>query len=224
MNIAFRRGTAEQPLTWFMFCYRGSRFAYDSKWEPRKPSRRDSVGRTLDLWKAEEKDQVSSCSFSDRPDLWFLRSTDGRTEWHAKLGPGRTDELEDTFLTELRRTILKQRKNGEDVPVTTLRAVTFGARGSWILYGKTEFFWKDCGIPQKLVEALKKGKKHKWVINVGLLVCPTDNLANSFRKSCSTHIIAKSMSWYMTMVLFIAASTRSFSAHSRRYWTSGVKV
>jgi hypothetical protein len=145
MNIAFRRGTAKQPLTWFMFCYRGSRFAYDSKWEPRKPSRKDSIGRMLDLWKNEEKDQVSSCSFGDNPDLWFLRSTDGRTEWHATLGPGCTDELHDIFLTELRRTILKQRKNGEEVPVTTLRAVTFGERGSWILYGKTELFWKDCG-------------------------------------------------------------------------------
>jgi hypothetical protein len=224
MNIAFRRGTAKQPLTWFMFCYRGSRFAYDSKWEPRKPSRKDSIGRMLDLWKNEEKDQVSSCSFGDNPDLWFLRSTDGRTEWHATLGPGCTDELHDIFLTELRRTILKQRKNGEEVPVTTLRAVTFGERGSWILYGKTEFFWKDCGMPKKLVEALQKGKKHGWVINVGLVVYSSDNPVNSFRKSCSTHIIAKSTSWYMTMVVFIAASTTTFLTHSGRYWMSGVKV
>ena len=170
MNIAFRREPPGHPLTWFMFCYRGTRFAYDSKWEPRKPSRKETIGETLDVWKSEEKDQVSSCSFSANKDLWFLRSTDGRTEWHADLGPSRTTELTNRFLTELRRTIVKKRKNGEIVPVTTLRAVTFGWRGSWVLYGKEEFFWKDDGLPQALIEALKKGKRSMWVINVSILL------------------------------------------------------
>jgi hypothetical protein len=171
MNLAFR----PKSETWFIFFY-GRRTAYDAKWLPKKPN--DSVGEILDVLREEAKDQVSSCAFGEDHETWFMRSTDPLTEWYPQLGTKVPPKLSVTFHKAIQDVETKERVNGEKVGHTKLRAVTFGHRGAWILYGKDGFDWSKEGLPQALVQALELGKRkrvekaideHKdsWTINVG---------------------------------------------------------
>jgi hypothetical protein len=148
MNVAFR-----DSETWFIFCYRGSRFAYDSKWFPRKPvdTAKDLLARQFDILRRDERDQISSCAFGDRPSCFFLRSTDIMNHWHPKFG---------YVPLELQSAI-----QDEDFRLQP-RAVTFGWKQSWILYGTNSFTWSQKYLPTSLVRALEKGKENRWVINV----------------------------------------------------------
>ena len=148
MNVAIR-----DPATWFMFCYRGQRFAYDSKWFPQKPSdSSDPVGIQLSILKEEERDQVSHCAFGESNDCYFLRSTDILYKWHPKFSNNVPMHLLSAYQDEAFR--------------RHPRAVTFGKNQTWILYGKDTFEWSKRGLPKSLQAALQKGKKRKWVINV----------------------------------------------------------
>jgi hypothetical protein len=165
MNIAFRRRTS----TWVIYCYRGpGRYAYDSKWRPRKPDPREKLGATLDQWKEHECDQVSYCAFGDHPDKWFMRSTNGDTKWYSRLGPGASTDLEWNYVQLSERLVNKTCKNGEVFTASTVRAATFGPGDTWILYSQKHFTWSKKGLPSSLVKALKEGHDSKWIINVRL--------------------------------------------------------
>lgn len=224
MNLAFRPGTD----TWFIFCYR-TRFAYDAKWEPRKPSRSDSIGETLDVWRTEAKDQVSSCAFGETKDIWFMRSTDTATEWHPEPGPSVPRKALIEFHKALKRQDVKKKRNGEEVQFTKLRAVTFGPNKTWILYSKDTFQWSEHGLPETLIQALTLGQMNKWIINVSeLSTCASNSVFvtkdYTNRKSFSTHAILMSMCWYTIMVLCIARFMPVFRKLSRSSLRSGVRV
>jgi len=149
MNIAIR-----SPELWFMYCYR-KRFAYDSKWFPKKPSESDGpVGAQLAILKEEEIDQISYCAFGESPTTYFLRSTDNGGDWHPRLSRDVPWELHNAYQEEFRR----------GCP----RAVTFGKNGAWILYGKGKgsFKWSKHGLPNKLEAALTEGYDEGLTINV----------------------------------------------------------
>jgi len=138
MNVAIK-----DPKTWFMFCFR-ERFAYDSKWFPRKPSKADGpVGAQLERLKEGEKDQISYCAFGKSSKRYFLRSTDYKKDWHPRISKYVPEDLLDAYQSEF--------ENG------CPRAVTFGENNSWILYGKKSFNWSRHGLPRSLQAALKKG-------------------------------------------------------------------
>ena len=168
MHIAFRR----DPYAWVIYCYRGSRYAYDSKWQPRKPNTSNgSLGKTLDEWKEDESDQVSYCSFGDHHDKWFMRSTNATTEWLTECGPGVTYQLKKHLYQYTLESKEKKRINKDLKPakVSTIRAATFGPSGAWILYTQNEFVWSEEGLlPSSLLQALLLGKQSrpKWIINV----------------------------------------------------------
>lgn len=164
MNIAFRR----KPSTWVIYCYRGpGRYAYDSKWRPQKPDTKSGkLGATLDEWKKHESDQVSYCAFGDRSDKWFMRSTNGTTEWFSRLGPGAPADLEWSYDMFQQQKANKKSKNGTLFSASTVRAVTFGPADTWILYSQKSFIWSKYGLPSSLVTALQEGLDHDWIINV----------------------------------------------------------
>jgi hypothetical protein len=149
MNVAI-----SAPDAWFLYCYRGpERFAYDSKWFPRKPSKADGpVGLQLDNLKEEERDQISYCAFGESSKSYFLRSTDGRKDWHPRLSGYVPTDLLDAYQDEFKK----------GCP----RAVTFGKNKTWILYGKTSFKWSRYGLPKNLQAALRRGREEGWSINV----------------------------------------------------------
>lgn len=165
MNIAFGR----RPSTWVIYCYRGpGRYAYDSKWRPRKPDAASGkLGATLDEWKRHESDQVSYCAFGDRSDKWFMRSTNGTTEWVSHLGPGAPPGLEWSYTRFQKQQVNKKYKNGTVSSASTIRAVTFGPGEAWILYSQRDFAWSESGLPSSLITALQEGRNSKWIINVG---------------------------------------------------------
>lgn len=150
MNIA-----VSSQNEWFMYCYRGpGRFAYDSKWFPRKPSRTDGpVGMQLDKLKEEERDQISFCAFGESSKSYFLRSTDSKNDWHPRISRHVPTDLLDAYQDEFKK--------------GTPRAVTFGKNRTWILYGKGSFTWSKRGLPKNLQAALRKGIQEGWSINVG---------------------------------------------------------
>ena len=149
MNVAIR-----DSVTWFMFCYRGQRFAYDSKWYPRKPLpiKSDPVGMQLRILKEEERDQVSHCAFGESNDCDFLRSTDILEKWHPKFSNNLPMDLLSVYQDEAFR--------------RHLRAVTFGKNQTWILYGKDTFDGASKACQKACKLPCKKGKKRDWVINV----------------------------------------------------------
>jgi len=151
MNVAIR-----DSVTLFMFCYRGQRFAYDSKWFPRKPlpTKSDPIGMQLRILKEDERDQISYCAFGESNDCYFLRSTDILKNWHPRFSNNVPIHLLSTYQDEAFR--------------THLRAVTFGKNQTWILYGKGKytFKWSKHGLPKSLKAALQKGKEEGWIINV----------------------------------------------------------
>lgn len=151
MNLAI-----ESPELWFMYCYRGHRYTYDSKWNPSKPNRSNGpIGRQLERLKENERDQLSYCAFGPSPKTFFLRATDDEKEWHPRLSQSVSEDLWEAFQDLMR---LEQ-----------VRAVTFGMNNTWILYGREAFRWSKHGLPKSLVAALMKGREKGWIINVGSL-------------------------------------------------------
>src|SRR6266516_1273525 len=95
MNLAIR--DAEM---WFMYCFR-RRYAYDSKWFPRKPSADDGdIGSQLERLKMDERDQISYCAFGQSPDVFFLRSTDENDVWYPRPSRNLPIDLWEAYLDE----------------------------------------------------------------------------------------------------------------------------
>jgi hypothetical protein len=151
MNLAIRG-----PDLWFLYYYSSSRrYGHDTKWYPQKPSGADEpIGIQLEKLRKDARDQVSFCGFGPSPEVFFLRSTDGKKDWHPRLSRYVSDDLWDDFQDVSR------------LDGGCPRAVTFGKRNTWIVYGKESFKWSKHGLPKSLVRALQTGDERGWTINV----------------------------------------------------------
>ncbi|KAI9774871.1 MAG: hypothetical protein M1840_000087 [Geoglossum simile] len=150
MNLAIRG-----PDLWFLYYYSSSkRYGFDTKWLPNKPlAREEHIGVQLDQLRREARDQVSFCGFGPSPEVFYLRSTDGKKQWHPRLSRSVNDDLWAAFLD------VSTLNNG------CPRAVTFGKNNTWIVYGTESFKWSEHGLPRSLVDALNTGRREGWSIN-----------------------------------------------------------
>ncbi|OCK74229.1 hypothetical protein K432DRAFT_398263 [Lepidopterella palustris CBS 459.81] len=79
------------------------RYGHDTKWYPMKPTgANEYIGVQLEQLREDARDQISFCGFGLFPDVFFLRSTDGKKKWHPRLSGYVYDDLWNDFLDVLR--------------------------------------------------------------------------------------------------------------------------